>query len=137
MYPRADLQDWPVLKITAVDAWPLAAGAPLRLHCVLTNPTTENFVGRQAVVSRQCYDFHSRPPSGSPVTVSGRREVTMPASWNKLPAGGSMEADVEFDAPSAAGDYELFCTWFLYKPTPNLNEGAGSAYSNILWLTVK
>jgi hypothetical protein len=137
LYPRAELREEPVMTIEAMDAWPLAAGAPLRLHCVLTNPTAKDYKGRQAVVGRRCYGFEARPLAGAATTGPVRREVTMPASWNALPAGGKLEGDVKFEAPGAAGDYELFCTWFLYKAAAGSNEGAGSVYSNILWLRVK
>jgi hypothetical protein len=133
-FPKPALRNEPILTIQKLDAEPIAAGSSLRLRCVLNNPTRKSYKGRQAVIGRVCCSYER---VDSVASLPARREVTMPASWNTLPAGATMNGDIELDAPLAPGDYELFCTWFLYPPESSSSGGAGSIYSNVLELHVK
>jgi len=137
-YPQAALRHEPMLTIRMLDPQPLAPGAALRLHCDLKNRGEKSYAGRKATLTRVCYDFERRDKHAwSKAAGTIRSEVTMPVTWNSLPTGGAMAADVEFDTPTVPGNYEIFCMWFLYVPDERSNTGAGSTYSNVLCMRVK
>ena len=136
LYPAPPLRHEPVLTIQMLDAPPIPAGAPLRLNCVLTNPTSKGYVGRLATMERHCFFYDQRNTTYAAPAAGARRAIDMPAAWNALPAGATLKADLGFDAPVDPGDYELFCTWFLFKAGDNTQTGVGSVYSNMLWLRV-
>jgi hypothetical protein len=136
LYPTAERRNEPILKIQTLDAMPIAAGGPLRIKCVLNNPTSTSYAGRLATIERYCFSYETRNYNNvlPPKTL---REIDMPPAWNTLSPGQTLAANLMFEAPTKPGDYELFCTWFLYDPQENSNSGPGSCYSNMLRLIVK
>jgi hypothetical protein len=130
LFPKPELRGDPILSISSPTLL-VHAGTPLHLHCVLSNPTPIDYVGKEADLTRHFFSFEKRTNALPPSNL--RRIAVMPASWDHLPPDATLTADVEYDAPAAPGEYELFCDWFL---TNSQNSGAGSTYSNILRLTV-
>lgn len=135
LYRRAELRDEPILTITLLNPQPVLAGDALKVRCTLTNPTSKHYVGRQAAIQRYCFSYVGRDPAAT-LLSSVRRRVELPDTWNDLPAGATMSADLEFDAPLAADSYEFFCCWGLSDPKPESSTLTGSCYSNMLSLPV-
>jgi hypothetical protein len=132
LFPAADRRDEPVLVISILNPQPVKPLAPLKVHCVLTNPTSITYEGRLAEIAPICFSYERRSDIRTPP-----RDVDMPSNWNTLMPGQTLQSDITFHVPATVGDYEWFCTWFLYDKTPNSQTGAGSVYSNILQVKVK
>jgi hypothetical protein len=137
LYRKPELRNEPLLTISFLDQSSVEIGQPVRVHVVLSNPTSRTYTGREVKIEQHCFYHIASQEVRTGLPTGYRRDVTMPASWNNFPPGSTLTADLEFAAPVFSSSYEFFCTWFMYDPDPPKNTGVGSCYSNIMVLQVR